>query len=215
MIAVIYPEDPSISFLDPVPESLLASLGSENFQLIRVPASTDGYRDAREEISALGQGSLVLYLGHGTSRELYGGASECFDRKPLYRFDDMSHFKDSKVIFFSCQSRRLINSSRARAGFSGAVGFGMLPSDMNEVWATAGVKSLDITPEILERYKSELVNILVDALKHAPELAGNLEAFHSYFLLYLNKRINALALSGEESVLANFLFFVKQDFVCY
>lgn len=209
MIYIVYPDDPSTAFLEPIVISLQSS-GVE-LDIITVGASDDSYERACEAINDISGSIFTMFMGHGTDDELLGGESSDFKRKAFIKKSKMNIFKGHNLLLLSCDSEGLIKNSRRTAGFSSTLSFGALPTSYQEVENSQKLKKLGLTERSIKEFKEILVELVVNAVRYSLEKDSSLETVYNYLKLLINIEINRLVLKESNSTLANLLFQVKQE----
>ncbi|PCH53896.1 MAG: hypothetical protein COC22_01450 [Flavobacteriaceae bacterium] len=210
MIYVVYPDDPSTTFLKEIITELQSA--SVDIFVINVGASDDSYEQAYKEVDNISESSFIIFMGHGTDDELLGGESLDFKRKPFIKRNEMRIFREKSLILLSCNSEGLIKSSRRIAGFSDTLSFGALPTSVEEVENDSKLKKLGITEDIISEYKELLVHFMVESVLYAWQKGSSLELVYNYLRLCINRKISELVLC-DKRVLANLLFQMKQEMV--
>lgn len=211
MIYLIYPSDPSTSFLDRLIEKFAASIEEGKVRLIECQALDISYEKSIEEIKKIPEHSKVIFMGHGTPTVLYGGASESFQRKALIELKDMSIFNNKTLILMSCYSTSLLKSSRKHRGYSDSIGFGLLPSDLSETKGKAYLDKLNLNKSNIEEYQiclvdifEELTYLLLNTDKSTKQIVDRLK-------LLINTKINDNVLMLGNTALANLLYYTNVE----
>src|SRR5690554_2680552 len=132
MITVIISVDPSTKFLYDIVKSLKSN--SIEFELIEVQPNNASYKNCLDKITELPENSTILFLGHGQDNQIYGGELlDSFPKQPLVKRNEMGIFKNQNLFLLACDSASLIKSSFRIAKTNKAIGFGPLPTEIEEV----------------------------------------------------------------------------------
>ncbi len=211
MIYLIYPEDPTTSFLDEILKTFTPSIEEGKVCLIACKASDDSYEEAKEKIRIIPENAKVIFMGHGTPSVLYGGAKESYLRQPLISLKEMHVFSNKTLILMSCYSTQLLESSRALRGFSDSIGFGLLPSDLSETIGKTHLEKLELDDSDIANYQKYLVEIfsrLTDLLLNSSHTT---EQIVNKLRLLINTKINVNLLELNDYKLANLLYFTNAE----
>ncbi|OEE32009.1 hypothetical protein ACODG7_00545 [Vibrio anguillarum] len=208
---LIFPDDPSVYFMNSVIEKISTFIEDGSVTLIKCNASDDGYKTAYKLIEEIPKGSKVVFIGHSTPALIYGGMSEEYLRKPLVRLKNMSVFKDKELLLVSCFSMKLLESSRNYRNYSKCMGFGLLPSELEEVEAHRGIRNLSLDFEDIENFKSDFSQLMASTMEYFLETDSSMEKLFSYFKIITNKKINENLLCGGNRKVAEVLFYVVNE----
>jgi len=211
MIYLIYPVDPSISFLDKILERFSDSIEHGSVQLIRCEASDESYAIAKDTINEIPENSKIIFMGHGIPSAIYGGASELYERKFLISLREMNTFKNKTLVLMSCYSGKLLLSSRKDRNFSSSLGFGLLPSELLETKGKSKFEKLNLIESDIEDYQSclvemfcKLTDLLLNTTQTTEQIADKLK-------LFINTKINTCIFELDNRKLANLLYFTHED----
>ena len=95
-VLIIYPEDSSIEFLKPIFEKLTKLFPKCTVDRPKYDTLLQSITDETD---------LIIFMGHGTTRELYGGANEKGEKKKLCDIPTAARlFNGCSVVLFSCNS---------------------------------------------------------------------------------------------------------------
>lgn len=211
---LIFPDDPSIYFMSSVLKKIENYIEDGTVKLIKCLASNDGYNESKALIQAIPQNAKVIFIGHSTPSLLYGGMSECYPRQSLVKLSEMSLFKDKELLLVSCFSNQLLFSSRGHRNYSKCMGFGLLPSEIEEVSAHRGFRELSLEIEDIEAFKSELSELIAGTVEYLLYNDACLEKVFSYFKVTANKRVSEIILAKGNRKVANILFYVVNELSC-
>lgn len=211
MIQIIISIDPSTQFLFEI-VNRLKDYGI-NCNVYEIHPNDDSYSGTLDIVSNLERNSRVLFLGHGQSDQLYGG--ECLDsfpRKGFIKLNDMSVFKEQHLFLLACDSANLIKSSFRNSKMSKSIGFGGLPTSMEEVGRDKKLSSEGISKETIDDFKSEIVCTVSKALSL---YYNDFNRLSDYLTLLLDQRINNAVLVKKDRNLADLLFKMRSEMVLY
>ncbi len=211
MIHIIISIDPSTQFLFEIIVKL-KQYGT-NCNVYEIHPNDESYSKTFDIISNLERNSRVLFLGHGQSNQLYGGESfESFPKKAFIKLNEMSIFKDQHLFLLACDSADLIKSSFRHSKMSKSIGFGGLPTSMEEVEKDKKLCSEGISEQTIEDFKNEIVFTVSNAISLHYQDFNKLS---DYLTLLLDQRINNAVLVKKDRNLADLLFKMRYETVLY
>lgn len=76
MYYLIYPNDPTIYFMNPIIKKLKSYIEDGSLILINCDADLNSYKDSVKKIKEIPENSKVIFIGHSTNSILYGGQRE-------------------------------------------------------------------------------------------------------------------------------------------
>jgi len=212
IIHIIVSIDPSTEFLFKV----ISSLGHLNINLIKIEPSDKSYKEGVENISKISKHSNIIFLGHGTSRILYGGESESFQKKELISIKTMNIFKNQNIFLLACDSALLLKSAFRFSQIKKSIGFGSLPTSIEEIENDKKLSKSGITDEIIEEYKKEIVDVVSSAFNYLYQNTNiDFIVLKDYIDLLLLKKINKTVLEYNNPLLADLLHKMKKEMVIY
>ena len=184
---LIYPEDPTIDFLQPIFEKIKILFPEIIIHRPKYRASLDTMIDDNTQ--------LVLFLGHGTPSGLYGGANENGDKQKLC--DDIlrSSFllQGCSAVLFSCNSNDYMRKLLRNNGqINNYIVFGDMPTDWEHIRHNQDNDSRywsECSNEQLSYYK----NSLVESVIFSSEKACKMHSFYGFSIgidHMLNVKIN-------------------------
>lgn len=211
MIQIIISIDPSTQFLFEIITKL------KNFgikcNVHEIHPNDESYSKTFDIVSSLERNSRVLFLGHGQSNQLYGGEClETFPKKTFIKLNEMSVFKDQYLFLLACDSADLIKSSFRNSRMSKSIGFGGLPTSMEEVEKDKKLSSEGISEQTIEDFKNEIVCTVSDAISVHYQDFNKLS---DYLTLLLDQRINNAVLMKKDRNLADLLYKMRHEMVLY
>lgn len=151
----IYPEDQTTDFLLPLYQHILT-----NMNAIGIHIDTTEEDDSLDKIyDEIKDAENVLFLGHGTSKILYG--SRCDN----VVFEEANHdlLLNKRLFLLSCNSNQFIGNFKLQD----AIGFGFLPTSLDDARQSRKIHGVDI--ENIEKkdvncYNSAMVNAIINSL---------------------------------------------------
>lgn len=211
MIHIIISIDPSTQFLF----ELIAKIKQygTNCNVYEIHPNDESYSKTFDIISNLERNSRVLFLGHGQSNQLYGG--ECIDsfpKKAFIKLNEMSIFKEQHLFLLACNSADLIKSSFRQSKTIKSIGFGELPTSIEEVEKDKKLSSEGISEKTIEDFKNEIVYTVSNALI---SYYDDFNKLSDYLALLLDQRINYAVLVKKDRNLADLLFKMRYEMVLY
>lgn len=211
MIHIIISIDESTQFLFEI-ISNLERYGITH-TVYEIHPNNESYSKSFEIISNLDRNSKIIFLGHGQSNQLYGG--ECLDsfpKKAFIKLSEMIVFKDQYLFLLACDSADLIKSSFRQSKMSKSIGFGALPTSMEEVEKDKKLLSEGISEQTIEDFKNEIVFVVSASLAlHYNEF----NKLSDYLTLLLDQRINNAILVKKDRNLADLLFKMRNEMALY
>jgi len=211
MIEIIISIDPSTNFLFEIVNKLKHH--DVNCNVYEIHPNDESYSKIFEIISNFERNSRILFLGHGQSNQLYGGEClEGFPKKAFIKWNEMSIFKEQYLFLLACDSAELIKSSFRQSKMSKSIGFGGLPTSMEEVEKDKKLSSEDISEQTIEDFKNEIIYTISNAISSYYQDFNKLS---DYLTLLLDQRINNAVLIKKDRNLADLLFKMRYEMVSY
>jgi hypothetical protein len=214
MIYIIYPSDPSTSFLQEVLNDLKLLDLQNLLTVINCLPTDNSYQQAKEAINSIPDGALVYFMGHGTYKGLYGGENARFPKKLLICLKEMKVFKNKQLILFSCHSGKLLKSSREKRMFYSSIGFGLLPSEMSEVSTDSYLNILDLNLKDINNIQSKLSKIFTMLMSTSLSTEHNIDFYYGRLKLIIDSQISEEVLVNKDSKIANVLFSIRSNLYC-
>jgi hypothetical protein len=190
-VVIIYPKDPTIEFLKPIFE-----LAKNIFSDAKIDRpDPNSYCDSIDD-----ETDLIIFLGHGTSRELFGGTDNNQKKTKFLNVNNASLlFDECTVILFSCNSKDFLNNIKANPiTLKSFVVFGDMPTDKTHIehnqenihnyWT-------DYSDDQLDFYKETLVESFKNGLQFGYN-SNSLKGFYKGAVFIINKKLNNIILSS-------------------
>lgn len=208
-IICIHPEDTSTSFL-----SVVGAEISQYYHII--PADQDSHAALVDIIAAYQGTALIIFLGHGSHGSLFGSCDSPSGGKAVFLNLDFTTklFNGHDVLLVSCNSADFLNKQNT---FRNAIGFGNIISSKDEAdteaeYITGVYRDIDaadiaIFNECFATSVAEAIKLLINGIIFFKEL-------YTYFLYFLNKKINRVLLdkSIEKKIgIAELLFETRAE----
>lgn len=212
IINIIISIDPSTEFLF----EIISNIEELKINLITIEPSDGSYKESIVKISEIPEHSNIIFLGHGTSTILYGGESESFEKKEIISLRTMNVFKNQNIFLLACDSALLLKSSFRLSQIKKSIGFGSLPTSIEEIENDKKLSKIGITDEIIESYKKEIVNIVSSAFNYTYQ--NNVYDFTTlkdFIDLLLLIKMNKAILEDNNPLLADLLYKMKNEMVIY
>lgn len=211
MIYIIISIDPSTQFLFEIINNLKKS-GLE-FKVLEIHPNEESYAKTLEEISSFEKKSKIIFLGHGQSNQLYGGESlNLFPKKAFVKLTEMNIFQEQNLFLLACDSASLIKSSFRQSRVIKSIGFGGLPTSLEEVEKDKKLSAEGISEQTIEDFKNEIVNTVSIALALHHKDFNRLS---DYLTLLIDQRINNAILVKKDRNLADLLLKMRYEMVLY
>jgi len=191
-VVIIFPVDPTIDFLNPIFE--LAKKLFTNATIDR-PEPNSSCRSINDETD------LIIFLGHGTSRVLFGSTDETSQKTDFINISNGSRlFDECTTILFSCNSKDFLNNIKANPiTINSFVVFGDMPTDEPHVKHNqANNKNYwtEYDESQLIFYKQTLVESFKNGLRFGYN-SDSIEGFYKGVSFIINKRINYIILNSK------------------
>lgn len=211
MIYFIHPEDSTTSFLSEVRTNIYKEFGSKNVLSYRFQNRNKD--EACDFIKSIGEDNLIVYMGHGRSDRLYAVYGK--DGSTFLKFTDMHLFDNKNVIFVACHSADLLKSSYSRSKISSSIGFGMLPTSLDEIEEVKKFKDLEVSEDDINKFCSILVDVLTQGLKDYINLGLCVDRLYSRMRLLMSRYHNESVLYDSNRRLAELVFQARQDMLSF
>jgi hypothetical protein len=187
-VLIIKPVDLSVSFLDPIFKGLV------NYNSIIIEPNEESYKRGVQHINEMPDSSTIMFLGHGASHCLYGAHDLSFERKPLVNNSNISIFKNKNIFSLSCRSSEFLYKNRSV--MKQFIGFGNLPTDLNDIIAERDLGDpnylLNIQEEDISFYKKTLAEIVHSSLSKSRFNMEDFEKIYLHMKLMINKEISKI-----------------------
>lgn len=172
-ILVIYPVDSTIDFLEPIVNTITSVLPQT---VVVRPLAGSSFNSISDDTE------LVIFLGHGTTRELFGGANKNGEKSKLFDIQNGALlFDECSVVLFSCNSVDYLKNMKANPiSIENFFAFGDMPTDEEHVKHNQeNFKDywLDYNEEQLDYYKEVLVSSVIYGIKKAVKT----DSFHGFY----------------------------------
>ncbi len=186
-VLIIYPQDSTIDFLQPIVNKLLRLFPKGQLDRPKYGIPLQSIDDETE---------LVIFLGHGTTRKLYGGANENGDKFKLCDIPNGARLLDNcAIVLFSCNSYDYLKYMQGNpVTIKTFIVFGDIPTDWghirhnqdndNSYWSECDDEQLDY-------YK----NALVESAIYGFIKASKTDSFYGFYkgvTHIINKKINSI-----------------------
>lgn len=203
-ILCIYPKDQTTEFLQPIYDILVEKFHAVG--LMGDPTDDDEYLEKLE--NRVKESDLIVFLGHGTSRQLYG-----FNFNPIVCEENanINWFKDKDLLLFSCYSADFL----MRYNLTPSIGFDVIPTSLIDV-ENRKFHNCDLSflkQADLFNIRNKIVNIWKRTLFDIIDF--NLDTFQINFNFNVNIEIVDVLVNREEdknyTTIADILYYIKDD----
>ena len=211
MIQIVISIDPSTHFLFEIINKLKQN--SVEFEVTEICPNDESYADSLHKITNFPKKSIIVFLGHGQSDQLYGG--EClgsFPKKPIIKSNQMNIFENQFLFILACDSSKLIQRSFQQSKTIKSIGFGGLPTSIEEIEKDKKLFAVGISEETIEEFKKEIVLIISTSLSW---YHNDFNQLKDYMILYLDQRIHSAVLIKKDRNLSDLLFKMRSELVLY
>lgn len=214
MINIIISIDPSTEFLFEIIKYFNSCEITVN--VIEIHPSEDSYERAKRDVSNLPKSSIILFLGHGQSNQLYGGESDSFDKRVIISNNEMKIFEGQNLFALACDSADLLKGSFRISKTIKSIGFGGLPTEMKEIEDDKRLSAEGITQEIINQFKTAITETVSEAFVYViKQDVIDFIVLKDYLCLLINKRINKAILDENNSLLADLLYKMRNEIAIY
>jgi hypothetical protein len=215
MTEVIISIDPSTDFLIEIIENFKKN-GIE-YNLTEIQANDESYQNTLDTISNFNTNSNVIFLGHGQSDQLYGGEMlDNYPKKPIVKLNEMGIFKAQNLFLLACDSSSLLKSSFRFSKTNKSIGFGGLPTSIEEIEDDRKLSSEGISEETIEKFKTAIVDVVSSSLSNY--LLHETDDFihlKDNLVLQIDEKINNAILVEKNRNLGDLLFKMRNEMVIY
>ncbi len=211
MIQIIISIDPSTQFLFGIVNRLKSN--GIDFELTEIHPNEYSYVKAFKRISEFKNNSVIFFFGHGQSNQLYGGESlDSFPKRAIIKLNEMNIFQEKYLFLLACDSASLIKSTFRQSKIIKSIGFGGLPTSIEEVENDKRLSAEGISEHTIEEFKIEIVATVSSALiSHH----NDFNRLKDYLTLLIDQRINNAVLVKKDRNLADLLFKMRSEMVIY
>ena len=213
MILIIYSLDDTTGFLSAIPKFLQEN--SIEIELVTLESPVQNVESIIQKIKDYPAGSLIVFLGHGSSSTVYLPINTTDNKTPLIDKTSFGILATKNFISLSCKSKEFINKEYRQDFHCTMLGFDDLPTGWPDVIAQRDMDKdayPGMTNEVLEKYCDILVDVFKRSLCDSIASNNDFLFFLRQFRLYVNKHIATTCLgnlSDNPTLLANILFDLK------
>ena len=151
----IYPEDQTTDFLLPLYEHIC-----NNMHAVGIHTDTTEEDDSLDKIyEEIKDAEVVIFLGHGTSKMLYG--SRCAN--VVFEEANQELLHNKRLLLLSCNSNQFVHN----CGLENAIGFGFLPTSLDDVRQTRKLHEIwieDLDKKDVDCFNTSLVQAFVSTM---------------------------------------------------
>ncbi len=203
-VICIYTEDITTGFLRP-----LCNFICSTFNATEVGFNTSDDDDPHELIyDAIKNAQTIFFLGHGRSDCLY---ASIIDNDKLIDESNISLLEGKQLFLLACNSNQFIRNFH----LSNAIGFGFLPTSMDDIERARRLHRIDIsfmTKKDISFFNCALVRCLINTL--SIETMNDLYLFSERMKFSISKEIVDCLMSKDTpyfATIADELFYVYKD----
>jgi len=205
-IICVYPQDSTTDFLQPIVDTLSATLTNE-FDIIRIEPNQKAHQMALYQIDSC---EVILFMGHGNTIAFHGARMEDDEFYSFLNTQNIGRYYGKSIIGISCESATFLSKFAAESGILNYIGFGDIITEPERFYIS---ESEDENIVLLQKYK----NIFVRAVSYAFK---SLKYSNSFSDIYkrlqhsLNQQMIELVLnhpSKSKRDLADMIFNLKKE----
>lgn len=186
---IIYPQDPSTSFLLGPFQYLKRKLKPATFYEIQPNEESH-----KQCCLLIAKHKTIIFMGHGSFQKLSGAKNDTYSKDALISYKEIQEFGLKNWILFSCNSNDLLK--KCSGAISCGIGFGDLPTDFNDVQGIREFESnayLNLTEEAINEFKESINWIILTAIGelHEKKLNG-FDFFHFLKIIIARRMLDIL-----------------------
>lgn len=204
-VLCIFPKDCTTEFLSPVYETIVSTYFATG--LLGDPTVDDDYLE--KLCLEASQADSIIFIGHGSSRALYGIN---FNEIICEGNGNIDIFSGKRIILFSCKSIDFIKHFK----LNNAIGFGLVPTSLIDTQSGKNFHNLsigDLSVEDLAFIQECIVRIWQNSLKESDLF--DVHKFYNAFSFYTNSEIVNCLLNHKSTpnyrLIADVLYYLKED----
>lgn len=231
LLLIIHPQDSTTTFLDKIKNYLKIEL-SDITHHYNIKLNDESHQNCLKNIVDHSENGLVLFMGHGRSDFLYGSKGkyyselvsedakkehpeDYFYKEEFITINNIEVFNNKKVICLSCNSNGKIGSEAIRSGAKVFLGFGDLPTSMEELKEHGEENKTGTSLILIEKVlKSEINYIIKKSVEYAIKNKYNFEQLNDFIRFLTNQKISFYLKNQskikERKIIANYLYAFKK-----
>jgi hypothetical protein len=203
-LILIYPNDSSTIFLNPILECVNSLNGIDNIKLVKTSNDPNGINiiETRQIISETSDDDIIVFIGHGNSSCLYGPPISVLKQVTLIdSINSKSILLNKQIISLSCWSADFLNEINV---LKTGIGFGNIPTTWGEFNKARSQNKLykHYTPEGSAIYTSAFVDAFSNGLKDGLKNSFSVKSVYLYIKLHLNRSIDKCARGDSDHIYA-------------
>ncbi len=207
---IIHPNDNTTLFLAGITNFLVEKLG-HNLILINIEANTDSHHKCIKELSKTSKTDFIVFLGHGSSKQLVGARGESFVEETFIDQYNLKTLSNRNVLFLSCRSADFLKD---KTYLKCAIGFGDIPTESEEIEMLQRINNIydNVLEETLERFKTLLCDIIKESILDVCVFNESPLFLFNRIKLRINKQIFVTLLNrnDEQSRKLSYLLYVMK-----
>jgi hypothetical protein len=235
-ILIVHPYDKSTSFLERIKNHLQAEF-QDSLHYFSVKPIEASHSQCLETIKGFSENGLLLFMGHGKSKCLYGAKGDYYgtlenelvkaEEPDKYFYEDnfinennLSVFRDKKIISLSCNSNGQIGRKSIENGAKVFLGFGDLPTSTEEL-EEQGEKSKSGVSlgKIEQALKTEINDIIKKSVRIGIIKNYSFSELVDLINFITNQKISHYLVNqkkvSERKLIANYLYTFKKEIKIY
>jgi len=231
-ILIVHPYDKSTTFLDRI-KSHLQSTFYDDLHYFSVKPHKASHTKCLDTIQNFSDNGLLLFMGHGKSNCLFGAKGDYYgtleneliiaEEPEKYFYEDnfineknLNIFNEKKVIALSCNSNAQIGRKSVENGAKVFLGFGDLPTSVNELKDKGEESKFGISLSTIEQaIKTEINYIMKRSLEIGISKSYSFIQLYELIQFITNQKINHYLIDkkkiNERKIIANYLYNFKRE----
>lgn len=235
-LLIVHPYDKSTSFLERIKNHLQAKF-PEDSHYFNIKPNIISHRQCLSGINDFSTQGLILFMGHGKSNCLYGAKGDFYgslenelvkaENPEKYYYNDsfineqnLNVLNGKKIISLSCNSNGQIGRKSIDYGAKVFLGFGDLPTSVNELEEQGEENKSGISLSTVEQaIKTEINYIVKRSIEIGIVKDYSFTQLHELIQFISNQRISHYLVDqkkiNERKLIANYIYNFKKEIKIY
>lgn len=235
-VLIVHPYDKSTTFLDKIKSHLQMEF-SDNLHYFNVKPNKTSHTQCINTIKDFSVNGLLIFMGHGKSNCFYGAKGDYYgtlenelvktEEPDKYFYEDnfineqnLSVFKNKKIIGLSCNSNAQIGRKSVENGAKVFLGFGDLPTSIEELIEKGEEGKAGVSLGKIEKaLKTEINDIIKKSIRIGIIKEYSFKKLVELIQFITNQKITYYLVNqkkvNERKLIANYLYTFKKDIKVY